>query len=59
MFGMPRKFRTRSPRACPSRRAWKSPADCAKLVKHIVENDMLNGEAVRLDGAIRLAPKSR
>jgi hypothetical protein len=26
-------------------------------VKHIVENDMLNGEVIRLDGAIRLAPK--
>ncbi|PLW76360.1 SDR family NAD(P)-dependent oxidoreductase [Cohaesibacter celericrescens] len=29
----------------------------AKLVQHIVENDMLNGEAIRLDGAIRLEPK--
>ena len=29
----------------------------AKLVKHIIENDMLNGEVIRLDGAIRLAPK--
>jgi hypothetical protein len=26
-------------------------------VKHIVENDMLNGEVIRLDGAIRLAPR--
>lgn len=33
------------------------PADYAKLVKHIIENDMLNGEVIRLDGAIRLAPK--
>ena len=31
--------------------------DCAKLIKHILENDMLNGEVIRLDGAIRLAPK--
>lgn len=29
----------------------------AGLVAHIVENDMLNGEAIRLDGAIRLEPK--
>ena len=29
----------------------------AKLVQHIVENDMLNGEAIRLDGAIRLEPR--
>jgi hypothetical protein len=26
-------------------------------VKHIVENEMLNGETIRLDGAIRMAPK--
>ena len=31
--------------------------DYAKLVKQIIENDMLNGEVIRLDGAIRLAPK--
>ena len=34
-----------------------TPAEDAKLVKHIVENEMLNGEVIRLDGAIRLAPK--
>ena len=34
-----------------------TPADYAKLVKSIVENDMLNGEVIRLDGAIRLAPR--
>jgi hypothetical protein len=33
------------------------PADYAGLVKHIVENEMLNGEVIRLDGAIRMAPK--
>ena len=32
-------------------------ADYAELVKHIIENDMLNGEVIRLDGAIRLAPR--
>jgi NAD(P)-dependent dehydrogenase (short-subunit alcohol dehydrogenase family) len=34
-----------------------TPADYGKLAVHIVENDMLNGEVIRLDGAIRLAPK--
>jgi NAD(P)-dependent dehydrogenase (short-subunit alcohol dehydrogenase family) len=34
-----------------------TPQDYAKLARHIVENDMLNGEVIRLDGAIRLAPK--
>ena len=33
------------------------PDEYAALVKHIVENQMLNGEVIRLDGAIRMAPK--
>jgi NAD(P)-dependent dehydrogenase (short-subunit alcohol dehydrogenase family) len=33
------------------------PADYAKLVLSIVDNIMLNGEVIRLDGAIRMAPK--
>jgi NAD(P)-dependent dehydrogenase (short-subunit alcohol dehydrogenase family) len=33
------------------------PAEYASLVVHIVENAMLNGETIRLDGAIRMGPK--
>ncbi len=33
------------------------PAEYAALVRHIAENVMLNGETIRLDGAIRMAPK--
>jgi NAD(P)-dependent dehydrogenase (short-subunit alcohol dehydrogenase family) len=33
------------------------PPEYAALVKAIVENDMLNGEVIRLDGAIRMAPR--
>ncbi|MBD5633566.1 MAG: 3-hydroxyacyl-CoA dehydrogenase [Candidatus Eremiobacteraeota bacterium] len=33
------------------------PPEYAQLVKAIVENDMLNGEVIRLDGAIRMAPR--
>ncbi|MBA3346997.1 MAG: SDR family NAD(P)-dependent oxidoreductase [Actinobacteria bacterium] len=33
------------------------PQEFAALVKHIVENDYLNGEVIRLDGAIRMAPR--
>jgi NAD(P)-dependent dehydrogenase (short-subunit alcohol dehydrogenase family) len=33
------------------------PEEYAALVEHIVENQMLNGEVIRLDGAIRMAPK--
>jgi NAD(P)-dependent dehydrogenase (short-subunit alcohol dehydrogenase family) len=33
------------------------PAEYAALAAHIVENPMLNGEVVRLDGALRMAPR--
>ena len=33
------------------------PAEFAALVCHIVENVMLNGETIRIDGAIRMPPK--
>jgi NAD(P)-dependent dehydrogenase (short-subunit alcohol dehydrogenase family) len=34
-----------------------APADYARLVAAIIDNDMLNGESIRLDGAVRLAPR--
>lgn len=33
------------------------PAEFASLCRHIIENPMLNGEVIRLDGAIRMAPR--
>ncbi len=33
------------------------PDEYAALAQHIVENEMLNGEVIRLDGAIRMAPR--
>jgi NAD(P)-dependent dehydrogenase (short-subunit alcohol dehydrogenase family) len=33
------------------------PAEFAALVRHVIENEMLNGEVIRLDGALRMAPK--
>ena len=33
------------------------PSEYADLVEHIVTNGMLNGEVIRLDGAIRMAPR--
>src|SRR5690606_4655287 len=33
------------------------PAEYASLACHIVDNQMLNGETIRLDGAIRMAPR--
>jgi NAD(P)-dependent dehydrogenase (short-subunit alcohol dehydrogenase family) len=33
------------------------PDEYAALVRHVIENQMLNGEVIRLDGALRMAPK--
>ena len=33
------------------------PEECAALVRHIVENEVLNGEVIRLDGALRMTAK--
>jgi NAD(P)-dependent dehydrogenase (short-subunit alcohol dehydrogenase family) len=33
------------------------PSEYAALVRHILENEMINGEVIRLDGAIRMGPK--
>jgi len=57
MFGMPQAVQDALAASVPFPSRLGTPADYAKLVKHIVENDMLNGEVIRLDGAIRLAPK--
>jgi len=34
-----------------------APDEFAALVEHIVDNPMLNGEVIRLDGAIRMGPR--
>jgi len=33
------------------------PGEFGALVRHIIENSMLNGETIRLDGALRMPPK--
>ena len=57
MFGMPQEVQDALAASVPFPSRLGTPADYAKLVRHIIENDMLNGEVIRLDGAIRLAPK--
>ena len=34
-----------------------APDEYAQLVQHIAENPLLNGETIRLDGAVRLPPR--
>jgi NAD(P)-dependent dehydrogenase (short-subunit alcohol dehydrogenase family) len=57
LFTMPQAVQDALAAGVPFPSRLGTPADYAKLVKHILENDMLNGEVIRLDGAIRLAPK--
>ncbi len=57
LFTMPQAVQDALAAGVPFPSRLGTPQDYAKLVKHIFENDMLNGEVIRLDGAIRLAPK--
>ena len=57
LFGMPKEVQDALAASVPFPSRLGTPEDYAKLAKHIFENDMLNGEVIRLDGAIRMAPK--
>lgn len=57
LFGMPQDVQDALAASVPFPSRLGTPQDYAKLAKHIIENDMLNGEVIRLDGAIRLAPR--
>ncbi len=57
LFGMPQEVQDALAAGVPFPSRLGTPQDYAKLVRHILDNDMLNGEVIRLDGAIRLAPR--
>jgi NAD(P)-dependent dehydrogenase (short-subunit alcohol dehydrogenase family) len=57
LFAMPQEAQAALAANVPFPSRLGTPADYAKLVHQIVTNEMLNGEVIRLDGAIRLAPK--
>lgn len=57
LFGMPQEVQDALAAGVPFPSRLGKPEDYAKLACHIIENDMLNGEVIRLDGAIRMAPK--
>jgi NAD(P)-dependent dehydrogenase (short-subunit alcohol dehydrogenase family) len=57
LLGMPQEVRDALGQMVPFPSRLGKPAEYAALVRHIVENEMLNGEVIRLDGAIRMAPK--
>ena len=57
MSGLPADVQASLGRMVPFPPRLGRPAEFAALVRAIVENPMLNGETIRLDGAIRMAPR--
>ncbi len=57
LLGMPQDVQDSLGRQVPFPSRLGKPDEYAALVRHIVENVMLNGETIRLDGAIRMQPK--
>ena len=57
MAGLPQEAQDSLGQQVPHPSRLGRPAEYAQLAAHIVENAMLNGETIRLDGAIRMGPK--
>ena len=57
LAGLPEAARLSLAQQVPFPSRLGRPEEYASLVRHIFENEMLNGEVIRLDGAIRMAPK--
>ncbi|AHG63663.1 3-hydroxyacyl-CoA dehydrogenase [Advenella mimigardefordensis] len=57
IFGMPQEVQDSLAANIPFPSRLGTPQDYAKLVYSIITNEMINGETIRLDGAIRLTPK--
>lgn len=57
LAGLPEKARESLAAAIPNPARLGNPAEYAALVLHIVENAYLNGEVIRLDGSLRMAPR--
>ncbi len=57
MAGLPQEAQDSLGKQVPHPSRLGKPGEYAQLAQHIIENQMLNGETIRLDGAIRMAPK--
>jgi NAD(P)-dependent dehydrogenase (short-subunit alcohol dehydrogenase family) len=57
MAGMPQEVQDALGRSVPFPPRMGRPAEFAAMVRHICENTMLNGEVIRLDGALRMAAR--
>ncbi len=57
LLGLPKEAQDSLGKMVPFPPRLGQPSEYAALAKHIIENEMLNGEVIRIDGAIRMAPK--
>ncbi|MGB3713712.1 MAG: 3-hydroxyacyl-CoA dehydrogenase [Candidatus Promineifilaceae bacterium] len=57
LAGLPEKARQSLAQQIPFPSRLGQPDEYASLAQHIIENEMLNGEVIRLDGALRMAPR--
>ncbi|MEW6333526.1 MAG: 3-hydroxyacyl-CoA dehydrogenase [Thermodesulfobacteriota bacterium] len=57
MAGLPESVRVTLAQTVPFPKRLGKPTEYAALVGHIIENPMLNGECIRLDGAVRMAAR--
>jgi NAD(P)-dependent dehydrogenase (short-subunit alcohol dehydrogenase family) len=57
MAGLPRDVQDSLGQGVPFPPRLGRPPEYAALVRHICENTMLNGEVIRLDGALRMPPR--
>jgi NAD(P)-dependent dehydrogenase (short-subunit alcohol dehydrogenase family) len=57
MAGLPEEARTSLGEQVPFPSRLGKPEEYAALAAHIIENPMLNGEVIRLDGALRMGPR--
>jgi NAD(P)-dependent dehydrogenase (short-subunit alcohol dehydrogenase family) len=57
LAGLPEKARRSLGEQVPFPSRLGTPEEYAALAQHIIENPMLNGEVIRLDGALRMAPR--
>ncbi len=57
LYGLPEEVQVALGESVPFPSRLGDPAEYAKLAMHMIDNVMLNGEVVRLDGALRMAPQ--
>ncbi|TCR80870.1 SDR family NAD(P)-dependent oxidoreductase [Rhizobium sp. BK376] len=55
--GMPPELQAKLGQSVPFPQRLGRPEEFAALVEHVIENNMINGEVIRLDGALRMSPR--